>query len=1043
MPFFPPGSLGGGGVKHVARRPVPVREGQIIYVRAPYQDAPIDLQMSTAELGTFQGEDYIGFLGADFAPRTLTAGGSLQGATGNVLGVWNDSIGTQYFVLPSGAQAIANFYRRVGGSFRTFSSIILFRLTEGDIYLATGDGSQGPQFWGGQEVIRLERSDGTFLSRDGEWIDTSDAQYTVGQGYYRSEWNGADVLVWVPLTKFREVGRLPPSTPALDGWEVYLAVAYDEDDGTPRTIGFWKHEGGEWRKDDAGGSGGVPAAVLAQGDDDTLGLTIGLAHENAGPDWGLLKQQRQLYVRPRGTFGPSSQNLLIIYLPDILQEPGQDATNWRVLGRTAASGSVNINEATKRITFNVLAGQAYTLSTLRTGLLGAEFFIRAGHPRAGQVGRLAAEDVVIMGDGAATLTIASGTGRESAAFSTGAAEEEIGANLDEVAKTLALRYDAADTQQAIMDALDEYEVPNGSVHVTEKHGTDLTAVPEAPGSDPSIFDGYYAQASLSTINEQPLSALPRLFAVLAASGDGLNVGERLTTAAQNVRWRTAGADPASDNADQFFTIDGGEGEYIQIERTGPYLLSFDVRGDTPQASSGNNRAKTVLQIRVTTTNGVQRYSRIMETPYTRGGTALATKVFNFTKPVDFQQGDRIFIQLYSTRAGNNDPAMTLTEADMAILFQGGVQGPPGTVGTDDEARRLARAAQGTADQAVTDAAAAQRAADTAQTGVDGNLAILRITDGKADSAISRVRQAEDDIDDEVVDRQAGDRIVVRDVSDHSTYSGYLDFQETAATALVLRVTLQFNSNYRSAAYSWDRGDILYVPPRSVTPVLIATNRPKRVRHDFTTGFSLADNNLGETMRFTGSSSAQVILPAVSNPDATEQDDLIFINDGSAILTLATPGVETIDGEETRALPAGEAITVMLTSASTWKVITDTAVGTGGSSGGTPSAPAAAYIAWSADTAFTAAEFKAGTTVSGARQGAVPTGQSGFAYLGLWLAGNAWDSITSITIDNGNNGLNDMEAAVALSIDGVAGKYRRYTARFSGPAAGGDTMRWLG
>ncbi|MCY4584331.1 MAG: hypothetical protein OXE50_16280, partial [Chloroflexi bacterium] len=109
-------------------------------------------------------------------------------------------------------------------------------------------------------------------------------------------------------------------------------------------------------------------------------------------------------------------------------------------------------------------------------------------------------------------------------------------------------------------------------------------------------------------------------------------------------------------------------------------------------------------------------------------------------------------------------------------------------------------------------------------------------------------------------------------------------------------------------------------------------------------------------------------------------------------------------------------------------------------GGGPTTHPSAYIAWSDDTAFTAAEFKAGQSVEGANNGAVPA-QAGFAYLALWLEGDHWDVITGITIANGPDGLHTMEAAVDLAIDGEAGKYRRFTARSYGPTVGGRTLRW--
>ena len=109
---------------------------------------------------------------------------------------------------------------------------------------------------------------------------------------------------------------------------------------------------------------------------------------------------------------------------------------------------------------------------------------------------------------------------------------------------------------------------------------------------------------------------------------------------------------------------------------------------------------------------------------------------------------------------------------------------------------------------------------------------------------------------------------------------------------------------------------------------------------------------------------------------------------------------------------------------------------------TPVIPGTAqgYIAWSTDTVFTAAEFKAGQNVGSAQNGVIPT-RAGFAYLGLWLSANRWDSVREIDIDHGPNGITDLEAATDLTIDGVAGKYRRYTTRIIGDEVSREVLRW--
>lgn len=107
--------------------------------------------------------------------------------------------------------------------------------------------------------------------------------------------------------------------------------------------------------------------------------------------------------------------------------------------------------------------------------------------------------------------------------------------------------------------------------------------------------------------------------------------------------------------------------------------------------------------------------------------------------------------------------------------------------------------------------------------------------------------------------------------------------------------------------------------------------------------------------------------------------------------------------------------------------------------------AAAFIGWSEDATFTAAEFKAGTSVTGDARGEIPASPGSisgrFAHLGLWLAGDAWDAIASVRLSSGGFGLNLFAAPEELAIDGVAGKYRRTVARQGHALLGGETLEW--
>ena len=108
-------------------------------------------------------------------------------------------------------------------------------------------------------------------------------------------------------------------------------------------------------------------------------------------------------------------------------------------------------------------------------------------------------------------------------------------------------------------------------------------------------------------------------------------------------------------------------------------------------------------------------------------------------------------------------------------------------------------------------------------------------------------------------------------------------------------------------------------------------------------------------------------------------------------------------------------------------------------------PPAAFIGWSEDATFTAAEFQAGTSVTGDTRGEIPDAgdavSGSFAHLGLWLAGDAWDGIASVRLGSGGFGLSLFAGAEALSIDGVAGKYRRTVARQGHALLSGETLLW--
>ena len=259
---------------------------------------------------------------------------------------------------------------------------------------------------------------------------------------------------------------------------------------------------------------------------------------------------------------------------------------------------------------------------------------------------------------------------------------------------------------------------------------------------------------------------------------------------------------------------------------------------------------------------------------------------------------------------------------------------------------------------------------------------------------------------------------------------------------------QLYVNLRDAAYQIVRM-VKYVPrgPRGVKGDKGDDGDLTAVSSDATlTGDGTSSDPLKVANPFTAADETKldgIEAGATADQSGAEVKALLEALTGTGRLAVAAVNgaldIETM--QDNMGGPAGDGSNGFLRSGSGIGIVYDDSAGTLtiSATGGTAAHPDA-YIAWSTDTPFSAAEFQAGTSVSSAREGAIPA-QSGFAYLGLWLEGDHWAGITQVSIDHGPNGLSDLEAAQNLTIDGTAGKYRRYTTRLSGDVAGGGTLRW--
>ena len=84
---------------------------------------------------------------------------------------------------------------------------------------------------------------------------------------------------------------------------------------------------------------------------------------------------------------------------------------------------------------------------------------------------------------------------------------------------------------------------------------------------------------------------------------------------------------------------------------------------------------------------------------------------------------------------------------------------------------------------------------------------------------------------------------------------------------------------------------------------------------------------GDTYRLTGANARTFFLPAASGgspvPDGWET---VIANDSSAVLTITPDGADTIDGNHTLELPAGESVRIQKVAGGAWRIIADTRIG---------------------------------------------------------------------------------------------------------------------
>ena len=234
-----------------------------------------------------------------------------------------------------------------------------------------------------------------------------------------------------------------------------------------------------------GGGGGIPAAVLfesgldsaARRDQNWHGLYIGLSRAQAGPDWLMDAKQRDPTDSTQAKYTlASGANSITITLPAALAV-GADGNDWDFVTEASTDNVARIDRDNRRI----------VVRTVAFGLAQLAGWINAVADLSGAA--------VVTGDGN-TNFIGNAVPRQ-ADFSGGVTEQAIGAELDADAKTIALIYDGADTQQECLDAWNGLEIDGDTtLYCKALAGTTLSDPPEPVANVGRAFDLIYSDGSL-------------------------------------------------------------------------------------------------------------------------------------------------------------------------------------------------------------------------------------------------------------------------------------------------------------------------------------------------------------------------------------------------------------------------------------------------------------------------------------------------------------------------------------------------------------------
>ena len=93
------------------------------------------------------------------------------------------------------------------------------------------------------------------------------------------------------------------------------------------------------------------------------------------------------------------------------------------------------------------------------------------------------------------------------------------------------------------------------------------------------------------------------------------------------------------------------------------------------------------------------------------------------------------------------------------------------------------------------------------------------------------------------------------------------------------------------------------------------------------GYTINTDDMGKTVRYAGSNNITFTLPDITGTVGIG-DEIVVLNDGTGVLTVDGNGSDTINGEQTQAIAAGNAYKLQIVGNTAWSIVASTGAGGG-------------------------------------------------------------------------------------------------------------------